>query len=137
MKGLIRKPYFPNKNTLKSNKKFLRRFTVDYLGGELLQYYIEKDLNRVLDLSVETLGLMLTYSNVRPGGKYLIIDETGGVLTYAMMERMNCEGTIVSIHENEHANLIALRYSDYGNELETKTVKSVNWLQFIDPQSES
>lgn len=136
--GFDKKTIFSQQKYLKrKQQKFLRRFTVDYLGGsELLQYYIEKDLNRVLDLSVETLGLMLTYSNVRPGGKYLIIDETGGVLTYAMMERMNCEGTIVSIHENEHANLIALRYSDYGNELETKTVKSVNWLQFIDPQSE-
>ena len=91
--GFDKKTIFSQQKYLKrKQQKFLRRFTVDYLGGsELLQYYIEKDLNRVLDLSVETLGLMLTYSNVRPGGKYLIIDETGGVLTYAMMERMNAK----------------------------------------------
>ncbi|EMG48714.1 TRM6 tRNA [Candida maltosa Xu316] len=121
----------------RKQQKFLRRFTVDYIGGsELLQYYIERDLQRVLDMSVETLGLMLTYGNVRPGGKYLVIDETGGVLIYAMMERMNYEGTIVSIHENEHPNLVALKDSDFGEELEKKVIKSINWLQFFDPKNE-
>ncbi|RCK58995.1 tRNA (adenine(58)-N(1))-methyltransferase non-catalytic subunit TRM6 [Candida viswanathii] len=136
--GFDKKTIFSQQKYLKrKQQKFLRRFTVDYLGGsELLEFYIERDLSRVLDLSVETLGLMLTYANVRPGGRYLVIDETGGVLTYAMMERMNCEGTIVSIHENEHPNLIALKHADYGEEIESRVIKNINWLQFLEPETE-
>ncbi|EER35641.1 conserved hypothetical protein [Candida tropicalis MYA-3404] len=136
--GFDKKTIFSQQKYLKrKQQKFLRRFTVDYLGGsELLEYYIEKDLSKVLDLSIESLGLILTYANVRPGGKYLVIDETGGILTYAMMERMNCEGTIVSIHENEHPNLISLKYADYSDETESKVIKNINWLQFLEPENE-
>lgn len=129
--------YSQQKYLRRKQQKFLRRFTVDYLSSSaLLQYYIEKDLPRVLDMSEETLGLLLNYANVRPGGKYLLIDETGGVVLYAMMERMKGEGTIVLAHENEHPNHIALRYSDYSEELQQRMVKPVNWLQFLDPENE-
>lgn len=136
--GFDKKTIFSQQKYLKrKQQKFLRRFTVDYLGGnELLQYYIERDLPRVLDLSEESLGLLLTYGNVRPGGKYLLIDETGGCVLYAMMERMAGQGTIVLAHENEHPNTIALRHSGYTEELKNKMVKTINWLQFLEPENE-
>lgn len=129
--------YSQQKYVRRKQQKFLRRFTVEYLGGsQLLKYYIEKDLPKVLDMGPEALGLILNYGNVRPGGKYLLVDETGGVLLYAMMERMNGEGTIVSIHENEHANHIALRYSDYSQDLQDRMIKTINWLQVVEPENE-
>ncbi|KAG7665782.1 TRM6 [[Candida] subhashii] len=136
--GFDKKTIFSQQKYLKrKQQKFLRRFTVEYLGGnELLQYYIERDLPRVLDLSEESLGLILTYANVRPGGKYLLIDETGGCVLYAMMERMAGEGTIVLAHENEHANIIALRHSGYSEEYKSKMIKTINWLQFLEPENE-
>ena len=136
--GFDKKTLFSQQKYLKrKQQKFLRRFTVEYLGSsQLLQYYIEKDTQRVLDMSEETLGLLLNYANVRPGGKYLLIDETGGIILYAMMERMNGQGTIVSAHDNEHPNHIALRYSDYPEEMQNRMVKSINWLQFLEPENE-
>lgn len=136
--GFDKKTIFSQEKYLKrKQQKFLRRFTVDYLGAaELLEYNLEKDASKVLDLSVESLGLMMTYGNIRPGGKFLVIDETGGLLLYAMMERMGCEGTIVLLHENEHANIIMLRYSDYDESVITKVVKPINWLQFAEPENE-
>ncbi|KAI5969689.1 TRM6 [Candida margitis] len=136
--GFDKKTIFSQEKYLKrKQQKFLRRFTVDYLGAaELLEYNLEKDASRVLDLSVESLGLLMTYGNIRPGGKYLVIDETGGLLLYAMLERMNCEGTIVLLHENEHANSIMLRYSDYDESVISRVVKPINWLQFSEPENE-
>lgn len=136
--GFDKKTIFSQQKYLKrKQQKFMRRFTVDYLGSsQLLQFYIEKDLPRVLDLSEETMGLILNYANVRPGGRYLLIDETGGVMLYAMMERMNGSGTIVVAHENEHPNHIALRYSDYSEELQSRMIKPINWLQFLEPENE-
>ncbi|KAI3405983.1 TRM6 [Candida oxycetoniae] len=136
--GFDKKTVFSQQKYVKrKQQKFLRRFSVDYLSAsQLLEYYIEKDANRVLNLSIESLGLLMSYGNVRPGGKYLVIDETGGILVYAMMERMNNEGSIILLHENEHSNLIALTYSDYGDEVIDKIVKPINWLQFAEPENE-
>ena len=136
--GFDKKTIFSQEKYLKrKQQKFLRRFTVDYLGAaELLEYNLEKDSSKVLDLSVESLGLLMTYGNIRPGGKYLVIDETGGLLLYAMMERMECKGTIVLLHENEHANSIMLRYSGYRESVINAVVKPINWLQFTEPDNE-
>ncbi|QRG39709.1 hypothetical protein FDK38_004162 [Candidozyma auris] len=117
--------------------KFLRRFQVEYLGSsQLLQYFIEKDMQKVLDMSEETLGLLLSYANVRPGGRYLVLDDTSGVIIYAMMERMQGKGQIMLVHENEHPNLAALRYSDYPEELQEQMITPISWLQFIEPEDE-
>lgn len=121
----------------RKQQKFLRRFKVDYLGlSQLLQYYIEKDLQKVLDMSEETLGMLLSLANVRPGGNYLLLDDTAGVVTYAMLERMQGQGSIMLIHENEHANLAALRHSDYSEEYQKKMIKTLSWLQFAEPENE-
>lgn len=117
--------------------KFLRRFQVEYLGSsQLLQYFIEKDMQKVLDMSEETLGLLLSYANVRPGGRYLVLDDTSGVVVYAMMERMQGKGQIMLVHENEHANLAALRYLDYPEELQEQMITPLSWLQFLEPEDE-
>lgn len=136
--GFDKKTLFSQQKYLKrKQQKFLRRFTVEYLGSsQLLQYYIEKDIHRVLDLSEETLGMMMSYANVRPGGRYLVSDETGGVLIYAMLERMQGMGSIVLIHENEHPNYQSLTFSDISEEEQKRMIQSLSWLQFYEPQEE-
>ncbi|KAF5210644.1 tRNA (adenine(58)-N(1))-methyltransferase non-catalytic subunit trm6 [Clavispora lusitaniae] len=121
----------------RKQQKFLRRFQVEYVGpSQVLQYYIDKDIQKVLDMSEETLGLLLSHANIRPGGNYLVIDDTAGVVVYAMLERMQGQGSIMLIHENEHANLASLRHSDYSEEYQQKMIKTVSWLQFLEPENE-
>lgn len=136
--GFDKKTLFSQQKYLRrKQQKFLRRFQVDYVGlSQLLQYYIEKDLQKVLDMSEETLGLLLNHANIRPGGNYLVVDDTAGVVVYAMLERMQGQGSIMLVHENEHANLAALRHLDYSEEYQQKMIKTVSWLQFIEPENE-
>lgn len=136
--GFDKKTIFSQQKYLKrKQQKFLRRFTIEYLGGsQLLKYYTEKDPQRIHDMSDETLGLLLNYANVREGGRYLLVDETGGVILYAMMERMNGKGSIIVAHDNEHPNHMALRYSNYSTEMIEKMVKPISWLQFMEPENE-
>lgn len=136
--GFDKKTIFSQQKYLRrKQRKFLRRFQVEYLGAsQLLKYYIEKDALKVRDISEESLGLLLSYANVRPGGNYILLDDTGGVILYALMERMAGQGTILCINENEHPNHSVLRYSDYSEELYEKHVKNANWLQFTEPESE-
>lgn len=121
----------------RKQQKFLRRFALDYLGpAQLLRYYLEKEPQRVLDLSEETLALILAHANVRPGGNYLVVDDTGGILVYAMLERMRGQGHILVAHENEHANNVELRHSDYDDETLERMVSTINFLQVVEPANE-
>lgn len=121
----------------RKQQKFLRRFTVDRLGpSELLQYYLERDPSKVLDMSEESLGLMLSLANIQPGGRYLVIDETGGVVVNALLDRMRGTGELLVLHENEHPNHSALRYSNYETKVLSKMVKTINMLQFFEPEEE-
>lgn len=121
----------------RKQQKFLRRFSVEYLGSsQLLQYYLEKDASKVLDMSGESLGLLLNLGNIQAGGRYLVIDETGGVVVSGLLERMRGSGEIVLVHENEHANLSALEHSNIPKVVQHRMIKTLDLLQFFEPETQ-
>ncbi|KAL9621451.1 MAG: hypothetical protein Q9160_004094 [Pyrenula sp. 1 TL-2023] len=102
------------KYTLRKNKKHLRRFTVLPLDVSLMVDWImnNKDFTRILDLRNETLGLMGCWANVHyftdknselpmRRGRWLMFDDTGGLVIAAMAERM---GILRAEHRNYHNN---------------------------------
>ena len=95
------------KYTLRKTKKYLRRFTVLPLDVPLLANWLleEKEPNKVMEMREETLALIGSWSNVhyslgnssslqhsplhrRSGGRWLVVDETGGILVATMAERI-------------------------------------------------
>lgn len=133
--------YSQEKYLDRKHKKFLRRFQISYLtANEMLDYlYYEKEPFRIMNLSVEMLGLMMSQANVMPGGNYLVVDETGGLIVYAMLERMGNRGTITLLHENDQPSIHLLNKTRYANEISQSTqsmVQCINVLQFLEPESE-
>lgn len=118
----------------RKEQKFLKRFTPVPIGtSELIEYYLDKEAHKVLDINEESLGLMLSMANIRPGGTYLVVDDMSGLLVAALLERMQGDGTIVVAHESEHANLDCLKYMNLSEEYVDERVKSINWLDFFEP----
>ncbi|KAL1964368.1 hypothetical protein VTN77DRAFT_7053 [Rasamsonia byssochlamydoides] len=92
------------KYKLRKQKKFLKRFTVLPMDVSMLTQYLleEKDAPRIMELRDELIGLLGCWGNVhhggntlleetvasKPNGRYLIVDETGGLVVAAMAERM-------------------------------------------------
>ena len=95
------------KYTLRKAKKYMRRFTVLPLDVPLLTSWIlnEKEPMKIMELREEMLALIGSWSNVHyggtsglypntrgtgnvGGGRWLVVDETGGLLVAAMAERM-------------------------------------------------
>lgn len=94
------------KYTLRKTKKYLRRFTVLPMDVPLLTRWMmtEKDALKTMELREETLALVGSWSNVhfmpsqleehpnQPGnigqGRWLMVDETGGLLVAAAAERL-------------------------------------------------
>lgn len=126
----------------RKKRKFAKYFTVEYLSASfLLQWLLEKgDAQKVLDISEETVAVLLNVANIRSEGQYLCMDETGGLLVYFLLERMfggdsgsPHTGKIVVLHENEHPNLDLLKYSNYGEKFINDHVKTVSLLDFFEP----
>ncbi|CCE62467.1 hypothetical protein TPHA_0C03140 [Tetrapisispora phaffii CBS 4417] len=139
-----------HKKTIQSQEKYLKRkqqkfakyFTVNYLSGSaLLEYFLAKgDQQRVMDMSQESVGMLLNLANIRSNGTYLCVDETGGLLVYFLLERMfggdtdsKLDGKVVVIHENEHPNLDLLKYSNYSEEFINDHVKTISILDYFEP----
>lgn len=119
----------------RKEQKFLKRFTPVAVGtSELIEFYLDKEAHKVLDISEESLGLILSLANIKPGGTYLVVDDMSGLLVAALLERMQGAGTIVVAHESEHANLDCLKYMNLSEDFIEKRIKSINWLEFFEPE---
>lgn len=104
------------KYTLRKRKKYMKRFTVLPMDVSLLTNHIleERDAARTMELRDELIGLIGCWGNVhhagnvsveqtvasKPKGRYLVVDETGGLVVAAMAERMS----ILYPHDGEDGN---------------------------------
>jgi tRNA (adenine-N(1)-)-methyltransferase non-catalytic subunit len=101
------------KYKIRKERKYLRRFTVLPMDVNFLTHYMleEKDPARIMELRDELVGLIGCWGNVhrggdhhlddtisKPNGRYLVVDDTGGLLVAAMAERM---GILHPFHPEE------------------------------------
>lgn len=105
------------KYTLRKAKKYLRRFTVLPLDVTLLANWIlyEKEPMKIMEIREEILALIGSWSNVHyglhaprcsvadsaskdVGKRWLVVDETGGLLVAAMAERI---GILYPVEDDE------------------------------------
>ncbi|KAL5421331.1 hypothetical protein PMIN04_005654 [Paraphaeosphaeria minitans] len=94
------------KYTLRKSRKYLKRFTVLPLDIPILsEYATEKEAYRIMELRDDSLCLICSWANVHSGatsrvmtsedgtsqiggGRWLVVDDTGGLVTAALAERM-------------------------------------------------
>lgn len=83
-------PFSLQKYTLRKTSKFLRRFSVHKLNVAGLLDFLPavKEPYRFLELRNGQLAMMMSLGNICHGGRYLVVDETGGLLVSAIAERL-------------------------------------------------
>ena len=52
------------------------------------EYWFNKDQNRLRDIRPDSLAQILNLANVRPGGRYLAVDDASGVVVSAILDRL-------------------------------------------------
>jgi tRNA (adenine-N(1)-)-methyltransferase non-catalytic subunit len=62
--------------------------TVEPTLFNVCEYWFSKDQARIRDIRVDTLSQMLNMGNVRPGGRYIAVDEASGLVVSGILERM-------------------------------------------------
>ncbi|KAG4304251.1 hypothetical protein PORY_002432 [Pneumocystis oryctolagi] len=129
--------YAKDKYMRKKIQKYHKGFTIIFPTiWEISEYILMKDFMKIMDLRAEVIAYILNLGNVQAGGRYIVVDETSGLLIAAILERMDRIGQIMYIHTNEHPNLDNCKYfgQDYMPEklIQEDTLLTLNWLDIID-----
>ncbi|BGP23270.1 eukaryotic translation initiation factor 3 62 kDa subunit [Rhodotorula toruloides] len=96
----LKTEYSKEKYMKKKEAKYLQMFTpLEPTVHQIAQYHFEKQASKTRELRPDTLANMLAMVNVRPGSRLLVIEDIGGLLVAAALERMGGEGRICVIND--------------------------------------
>lgn len=70
-------------------ERYSRSFTtIEPTLFNVCEYWYNKDHSRIRDIRVDTLSQMVNMANIRPGGRYLAVDDASGMVVSAILERL-------------------------------------------------
>ncbi|WVQ85808.1 hypothetical protein IAT38_007976 [Cryptococcus sp. DSM 104549] len=95
----------------------------------ILAHYSTRNPIGILNLREDTLSQLLTIANVRPGGRYLVVDDTGGLVTAAVLERMGSEGRLMLFTDSDSPPAWGILQTMNFSERELAVVKYLNWME--------
>ncbi|TRM66234.1 Gcd10p family-domain-containing protein [Schizophyllum amplum] len=94
----LKTEYSKEKYKKRKEAKYLKAFTtVEPTLFNVCNYWFNKDNNRIRDMRPDALAQVLTHANVRPGGRYIAVDDASGMLVAGILERMGSEGRLITI----------------------------------------
>jgi tRNA (adenine-N(1)-)-methyltransferase non-catalytic subunit len=97
-----RSPFFHN--------RYLQIFTpLEPTVHEITQYHFEKVPSKTRELRPDTLANMLAMANVQPGSRLLVVENIGGLIVAAAVERMGGSFSILSLAPS--STVCSLRFS--------------------------
>lgn len=69
--------------------RFSKTFaTIEPTMFSVCEYWYTKDQNRLRDIRADSLSQMLNLASVRPGGRYIVVDEASGILVAGVLDRL-------------------------------------------------
>ena len=100
----------------RKQRKFARWIRVLPVNSRTIcTHFIDREPHKIMDLRLDTLGQVLNLANVQYGGKYLVMDDTKGMLLGAMMERCapgdyEQKSQILLVHEEDqyHGHILQM-----------------------------
>ncbi|EIW86980.1 Gcd10p-domain-containing protein [Coniophora puteana RWD-64-598 SS2] len=94
----LKTEYSKEKYKRRKEAKYMKAFTtVEPTLHNVCEYWFKKDHNRIRDLRPDTLSQMLNLGSIRPGGRYLAVDDASGLVISAVLHRLGGEGRLISI----------------------------------------
>ncbi|ORZ38231.1 hypothetical protein BCR44DRAFT_47418 [Catenaria anguillulae PL171] len=99
----------------KKREKYLRQFTpVRIDAATLCDYYFEKSPYKIKEIRLDILSLLLTSANIQAGSRVLVFDDTMGLVTAAILERMGGTGQVIALHETHSQNLDIIKSMNFS-----------------------
>lgn len=95
----------------------------------IVNHYAERNPQAIAYLREDTLSQLLVAADVRPGGRYLVVDDTGGLVTAAIAERMGCTGRIMVFTDADSPPAWGVLNTMNFSEQELACIKWLNWME--------
>jgi tRNA (adenine-N(1)-)-methyltransferase non-catalytic subunit len=121
--------YSKEKYKQRKEAKYSKTFsTVEPTIYNVCDHWFKKDQNRIRDIRPDTLSQILNLANVRPGGRYIAVDEASGLLVSAILERLGGEGRLISICDVDSPPAYpVMTLMNFRKDVVTKIHSSLNW----------
>ncbi|KAI0322994.1 Gcd10p-domain-containing protein [Amylostereum chailletii] len=125
----LKTEYSKDKYKKRKEAKYSKSFTtIEPTLFNVCEYWFKKDQSRIRDLRIDTLSQMLNLANVRPGGRYIAVDDASGLLVSAILERMGGNGRLITICDVDSPPAYpVMTQMNLPKELVTPVLTSLNW----------
>ena len=97
--------------------------------ANITTHYLQRSSPTILHLREDTMSQLLNLSNVRPGGKYMIVDDTGGLVTAAVLDRMGCQGRLLTFVDSDSPPAWGVLDVMNFSTAQLECVKTLSWLE--------
>ncbi|KAG8891982.1 tRNA (adenine(58)-N(1))-methyltransferase non-catalytic subunit trm6, partial [Tulasnella sp. 403] len=98
----LKTEYSKEKYKKRKEAKFLQGFAVlEPTMFNICEYWFAKDPQRIRGIRSETLAQMMSFANIRPGSRILVVDDAGGLLVASCLDRLGGEGRVFAILDND------------------------------------
>ncbi|KAH7886059.1 Gcd10p-domain-containing protein [Phlebopus sp. FC_14] len=125
----LKTEYSKEKYKRRKEAKYSKSFeTIEPTIYNICDHWFQKDQSRIRDIRMDTLAQMLNMANVRPGGRYIVVDEASGLLVSAVLDRLGCDGRVISINDADSPPAYpVLSLMNYDKESLSTVLSTLNW----------
>ncbi|KAF8899064.1 Gcd10p family-domain-containing protein [Infundibulicybe gibba] len=135
----LKTEYSKEKYKKRKEAKYSKSFTtIEPTLFNVCDYWFNKDQNRIRDIRVDTLAQILNLANIKPGGRYIAVDDASGLVVAGILERMGGEGKLITVHDADSPPAYpVLANMNFKSHVVIPVLISLNWasVQEITPPS--
>ncbi|KAI0059451.1 Gcd10p-domain-containing protein [Artomyces pyxidatus] len=125
----LKTEYSKDKYKKRKEAKYSKSFTtIEPTLFNVCEYWFKKDQNRIRDLRIDELSQMMNLANIRPGGRYLAVDDASGMVVSAILERLGGSGRLLTICDVDSPPAYpVMTQMNFSKELVAPVLLSLNW----------
>lgn len=97
--------------------------------ANITTHYNQRSSATILHLREDTMSQLINLANIRPGGRYLVVDDTGGLVTAALLDRMACEGKIITFTDSDSPPAWGVLDTMNFSAQQLECVKALSWME--------
>ncbi|EJF67268.1 Gcd10p-domain-containing protein [Dichomitus squalens LYAD-421 SS1] len=124
----LKTEYSKEKYKKRKEMKYSKSFSViEPTMFNVCEYWFHKDQNRLRDIRPDALAQILNLANVRPGGRYLVVDDASGVVVSAVLDRLGGQGRLLTICDVDSPPAYPVMTQMNFRKEVTSIMSSLNW----------
>ncbi|KAJ6575420.1 Gcd10p family-domain-containing protein [Mycena capillaripes] len=125
----LKTEYSKEKYKKRKEAKYSKTFTtIEPTLFNVCDYWFNKDQIRIRDIRVDALSQILNMANIRPGGRYLAVDDASGLIVSGILERLGGTGRLITICNTDSPPAYPVMVTmNFTTETVTPILSSLNW----------